>query len=173
MAVWWISCWTCDGSIHRQRQPSMGPKRTFSCSATPWGDGRSQLPPRSGRSKEHLASWRPDLSRHPSESPHSLHLSAPPWLPAPSWMPIGLVQPWGHSGEALGRRVGCARERVERREHGHRVSFVASMAYCARCACFTQRRVCCRFKGDAKYHWVERRPRSAIVSIGFVADPTR
>ena len=77
-----------------------------------------------------------ELSKHRLDSRRSWHLLVPPWLLAPSWMPTSLGQPWEQSEGVLRRQVGCASEPLEMREHGHRVSFVASMAYCARCACF-------------------------------------
>ena len=99
------------------------------------------------RSDEHLRTLKMALSKQRESGPHAEHLSAPPWLLAPTWMAANLEQPWEKLAEALRRHVGCTREKLDQRDHGHRVAFVSSMAYCSRCACFAQKRVGSRFKG--------------------------
>ena len=71
----------------------------------------------------------------------------PPWLGPPSWMPSYLVQPWEVGGAALRREVGCNREALATRSSAHSIAFNGAIAFCTRCACFSERRVGSRFKG--------------------------
>ena len=75
----------------------------------------------------------------------------PPWLRPPSWLPQCLAQPWEEDIHvALPRLVGCNRLALEPREKAHRVAFMGSVAFCARCACFAHKRLGSRFKGDCQ-----------------------
>ena len=71
----------------------------------------------------------------------------PAWLGPPQWMPAELIQPWEIGGAALRREVGCHREALQARDSAHRPAFSGPMAFCTRCACFSERRVGSRFKG--------------------------
>ena len=65
----------------------------------------------------------------------------PPWLRPPSWLPQCLAQPWEEDMHvALPRLFGCSRLALEPREKAHRVAFMGSVAFCARCACFAHKR---------------------------------
>ena len=72
--------------------------------------------------------------------------ATPVWLRKPEWMPAHLVQPW-EEGESLPSHLhGCRREELEARDDEHRVVFAGPIAYCSKCACFTQKRLGSRFK---------------------------
>ena len=99
-------------------------------------------------SEEHLRALTRTLALQSADDAQEQHVFVPPWLLSPSWLPRHLGQPWEEPHEALRRQFGCVREPVGSREHGHRVSFTASMAFCTRCACFARRRVGSRFKRE-------------------------
>ena len=71
----------------------------------------------------------------------------PAWLRKPDWLPQHLAQPW-EGGEDLREQVhGCKREELEARLGEHSLAFIGPIAYCVKCACFTQRRLGSRLKG--------------------------
>ena len=102
------------------------------------------------RSEDHLKAMLLSLSRGSAEGDSATRVGSmvPPWLRAPSWMHSRLTQPWEREEGALLRLAGCAQEKLDRREFGHQIAFVGSLAYCTRCACFAHRRLGSRFKGS-------------------------
>ena len=76
--------------------------------------------------------------------------SVPAWLRAPDWMPQHLAQPWERSDDLLMQVQGCRREEIEARRNEHSVAFVGPIAYCAKCACFSLRRLGSKFKGECR-----------------------
>ena len=72
----------------------------------------------------------------------------PAWLRAPDWMPRHLAQPWETNEELLMQVQGCRREELTSRRNQHTVAFVGPMAYCAKCTCFSLRRLGSKFQGD-------------------------
>ena len=97
-------------------------------------------------SDEHLRAMMLLLSRRTEEHAASL----PPWMRAPHWMSPHLVQPWEEEEGAFLRLVGCTREKLGPREHGHLIRFSGPLVYCTKCACFAHRRLGCRFKGTCQ-----------------------
>ena len=98
------------------------------------------------RNDEHLQAMQLFLNRRSGE--HAARL--PPWLCAPPWMHSHLVQPWEQEEGAMLRLVGCTREKLEQREHGHQILFSGPLVYCRRCACFAHWRLGSRFKGSCQ-----------------------
>ena len=92
-------------------------------------------------SQQHLQAMRDYLNGASASEP------CPPWLGPPAWMPPHLVQPWELGGAALRREVGCYREVLEIKSSAHRIAFCGTIAFCTRCACFSECRVGSRFKG--------------------------
>ena len=125
---------------------------------------RADLVSRGGRLTTHgrPPKWMVDRGRLEAVAENPQHLAelrsylngactgglSSPWLAPPQWMPAHLVQPWEVGGVALRREAGCFREDLEERSSAHRVAFSGPLAYCLRCACFAEKRVGSRFKGD-------------------------
>ena len=96
----------------------------------------------------HLREMRLYVASRDSERIGGGTLAVPAWLRAPDWMPQHLLQPWGKEDAAWGRLYGCVREVLGDRDSEHRIAFAGPMAFCSRCACFAERRLGSRFKGD-------------------------
>jgi hypothetical protein len=75
-------------------------------------------------------------------------MHVPAWLRKPDWLPQHLTQPW-ERGEDFPEQIhGCKREELEARLAEHSLAFVGPIAYCVKCACFAQKRLGSRLKGQ-------------------------
>ena len=63
-------------------------------------------------------------------------------------MPPHLAQPWERSDNLQAWLHGCVREKLGERRGEHRIAFAGPIVYCTTRACFAQKRLGSRFKGD-------------------------
>ena len=127
-------------ALARADLASRGGRRTTQGMPPKWMVDRGGLK-EVASSQEHLQALRDYLNGAGSGE------LCPPWLGPPTWMPSHLVQPWEAGGTALRREVGCFREALDARVSAHRPAFSGTIAFCTKCACFSERRVGSRFKG--------------------------